>query len=111
MSISFDKDKGFIADSVDKVREDVQQVWINAFKSPDLPALNTAPETPQGQLIDAQTAAIMNKDNEVLFLANQFNPATATLGCLKPSIFAFSSANLMTVNTRSFFTKSQALRS
>lgn len=77
MSISFDKDKGFIADSVDKVREDVQQVWINAFKSPDLPALNTAPETPQGQLIDAQTAAIMNKDNEVLFLANQFNPATA----------------------------------
>lgn len=78
MSISFDKDKGFIADSVDKVREDVQQVWINAFKSPDLPALNTAAETPQGQIIDSQTAAIMNKDNEVLFLANQFNPATAT---------------------------------
>lgn len=78
MSISFDKDKGFIADSVDKVREDVQQVWINAFKSPDLPALNTAAETPQGQIIDAQTAAIMNKDNEILFLANQFNTATAT---------------------------------
>lgn len=78
MSISFDKDKGFIADSVDKVREQVQQVWINAFKSPGLPALNTAPETPQGQIIDSQTAAIMNKDNEVLFLANQFNPATAT---------------------------------
>lgn len=77
MSISFDKDKGFIADSVDKVREDVQQVWINAFKSPDLPALNTAPETPQGQIIDSQTAAIMNKDNEVLFLANQFNLETA----------------------------------
>lgn len=78
MSISFDKDKGFIADSVDKVREDVQQVWINAFKSPDLPALNTAAETPQGQIIDSTTASIMNKDNEVLFLANQFNPATAT---------------------------------
>lgn len=78
MSISFDKDKGFIADSVDKVREDVQQVWINAFKSPDLPALNTSAETPQGQIIDSTTASIMNKDNEVLFLANQFNPATAT---------------------------------
>lgn len=78
MSISFDKDKGFIADSVDKVREDVQQVWINAFKNPNLPPLNISAETPQGQLIDAQTAAIMNKDNEVLFLANQFNPATAT---------------------------------
>ena len=78
MSISFDKDKGFIADSVDKVREQVQQVWINAFKSPDLPALNTSAETPQGQIIDSTTASIMNKDNEVLFLANQFNPATAT---------------------------------
>ena len=77
MSISFDKDKGFIADSVDKVREDVQQVWINAFKSPDLPALNTAAETPQGQIIDSTTASIMNKDNEVLFLANQFNLETA----------------------------------
>lgn len=77
MSISFDKDKGFIVDSVDKVREDVQQVWINAFKSPDLPALNTAAETPQGQIIDSTTASIMNKDNEVLFLANQFNLETA----------------------------------
>lgn len=78
MAIKFDVNKGFIVDSVDEVREQVQQVWINAFKSPDLPALNTAAETPQGQLIDAQTAAIMNKDNEFLNLANQFNPAKAS---------------------------------
>ncbi len=78
MAITFDENKGFIAESVEEVRKNVQQVWVDAFKSPDLPELNTAAETPQGQLIDAQTAAIMNKDNEFLFLANQFNPATAT---------------------------------
>lgn len=78
MAITFDEKKGFITESVEEVRKNVQQVWVDAFKSPDLPELNTAAETPQGQLIDAQTAAIMNKDNEFLFLANQFNPATAT---------------------------------
>lgn len=78
MAITFDENKGFIAESVEEVRKNVQQVWVDAFKNPDLPELNTAAETPQGQLIDAQTAAIMNKDNEFIFLANQFNPATAT---------------------------------
>lgn len=78
MAISFDNEKGFIAESVEDVRSAVRTVWVEAFKDPDLPALNTSPETPQGQIIDAQTAAIMNKDNEFLFLANQFNPATAT---------------------------------
>lgn len=78
MAITFDENKGFIVESVEEVRKNVQQVWVDAFKNPDLPELNTAAETPQGQLIDAQTAAIMNKDNEFIFLANQFNPATAT---------------------------------
>lgn len=78
MAITFDENKGFIAESVEEVRKNVQQVWVDAFKSPDLPELNTAAETPQGQLIDSQTASIMNKDNEFLKLANQFNPATAT---------------------------------
>lgn len=78
MAISFDINTGFSADSVEDVRSAVRTVWIEAFKDPNLPALNTAAETPQGQIIDSQTAAIMNKDNEVLFLANQFNPATAT---------------------------------
>ncbi|MDY5050851.1 MAG: baseplate J/gp47 family protein [Candidatus Mucispirillum faecigallinarum] len=78
MAITFDENKGFIAESVEEVRKNVQQVWIDAFKSPDLPELNTAAETPQGQLIDGQTAAIMNKDNELLFLVNQFNPAAAS---------------------------------
>ncbi len=77
MAITFDENKGFIAESVEEVRKNVQQVWVDAFKSPDLPELNTAAETPQGQLIDSQTASIMNKDNEFLFLAGQFNPESA----------------------------------
>ena len=77
MAITFYENKGFIAESVEEVRKNVQQVWIDAFKSPDLPELNTAAETPQGQIIDSTTASIMNKDNEVLFLANQFNLETA----------------------------------
>ncbi|WP_242349268.1 baseplate J/gp47 family protein [Mucispirillum schaedleri] len=77
MSIKFDVNKGFIVDSVEDVRSAVRTVWVEAFKDPDLPALDTSPETPQGQLIDSQTASIMNKDNEFLFLASQFNPETA----------------------------------
>ncbi len=77
MSIKFDVNKGFIVDSVEDVRSAVSTVWVEAFKDPDLPALDTSPETPQGQLIDSQTASIMNKDNEFLFLASQFNPETA----------------------------------
>lgn len=84
MAVRFDINKGFIIDSADTVREEVRQVWANAFKS----ALNTSPETPQGQLIDAQTAAVMNKDSEFLFLANQFNPDFAT------GIFQDALANL-----------------
>lgn len=78
MAITFDENKGFIAESVEDVRSAVRTVWVDAFKNPDLPELNTAAETPQGQIIDSQTASIMNKDNEFIFLANQFNPATAT---------------------------------
>ncbi len=77
MSIKFDITKGFIVDSVEDVRSAVRTMWVDAFKDPDLPALDTSPETPQGQLIDSQTASIMNKDNEFIFLANQFNTETA----------------------------------
>ena len=37
--------------------------------------LNTDPETPAGQLIDSQTAAVTEKDTELLYLCNQFDPA------------------------------------
>ncbi|WP_297848765.1 baseplate J/gp47 family protein [uncultured Desulfovibrio sp.] len=76
--LHFDPQTGLSADSVSTVREAVREDWKAAFRREGLPELNTEPETPAGQLIDSQTAAIVDKDNEVLFLANQFNPLTAS---------------------------------
>lgn len=74
----FDPQTGLYAESVEDVRQSVRQGWKDAFRRDGLPELNTEPETPAGQLIDSQTAAIVDKDNEVLFLGNQFNPLTAS---------------------------------
>lgn len=76
--LHFDAQTGLSVDSVTDVREAVREDWKAAFRRDGLPELNTEPETPAGQLIDSQTAAIVDKDNEVLFLGNQFNPLTAS---------------------------------
>ena len=73
----FNEKTGFSVQEPHEVREEVAQSWINAFKSDDTPDINTAPETPQGQIIDAETLAITQKDAELAFLANMFNPKTA----------------------------------
>ena len=75
--LHFDLATGLYPDEVETVREAVRRDWKQAFARDGRPELNTEPETPAGQLIDSQTAAIVDKDNEVLFLANQFNPLTA----------------------------------
>lgn len=75
--LHFNPQTGLFADEIEDVRASVRQDWITAFARNGYPALNTEPETPQGQLIDSQTAAIVDKDGELLFLANQFNPLTA----------------------------------
>lgn len=75
--LHFSPATGLYPDDVETVREAVRQDWKTAFARDGRPELNTEPETPAGQLIDSQTAAIVDKDNEVLFLANQFNPLTA----------------------------------
>ena len=75
--LHFDPRTGLYADEIQDVRRTVQQDWIAAFRRDGRPELNVEPETPAGQLVDSQTAAIVDKDNEVLFLANQFNPETA----------------------------------
>ena len=78
MSLRFDPKTGLSVDDVATVREEVRQDWVQAFRQkPGLPDLRTEPETPAGQLIDSQTQAIVDKDNEVLFLGQQFNPLTA----------------------------------
>lgn len=65
------------ADAVTPVREAVREDWKATFRRDGAPELNTEPETQAGQLIDSQTAALVDKDNEVLFLAQQFDPLTA----------------------------------
>ena len=78
MALTFDPQTGFSADDVSDVRAAVAQAWKQAFKSDGKAELNTEPETPAGQIIDSQTASITQKDSELLYLANMFNPLKAT---------------------------------
>ncbi len=74
----FDSSKGFSVSELTDIRDEVAEQWKTAFKKDNTPELVTDPETPAGQLIDSETAAIRQKDAEVAFLANQFNPMTAS---------------------------------
>lgn len=76
--LHFDPSKGIYIEDVSAVRERVLIRWQTAFKGEGLPPLDVSASTPAGQLIDSQTAAIADKDAQLLFLANQFNPATAS---------------------------------
>lgn len=75
--ITFDSKKGFDVTEITDLREQIATEWQNAFKEKDRPLLNTNPETPQGQIIDSQVATVNQKDSEVLYLAQQFDPRTA----------------------------------
>lgn len=76
--LNFDSQTGFSVSETSDIRDGVAQDWVTAFKEQGRPDLNTGPETPQGQVIDSQTAAIHQKDVELAFLAQQFNPQTAS---------------------------------
>lgn len=76
--LSFDSQTGFSVSETSDIRDGVAKDWVTAFKEQGKPDLNTDPETPQGQIIDSQTAAIHQKDVELAFLAQQFNPQTAS---------------------------------
>lgn len=78
MMITFDSSTGFTAEETSVIRERIRQEWKNAFATdPKLPPLDVNPETPAGQLIDGETALTSEKDNDMIFLANQFNPKNA----------------------------------
>lgn len=68
---------GITAEETSVIRANIAQEWKNAFADPTLPELDTNAETPAGQLIDGQTALASEKDNELIFLSNQFNPKNA----------------------------------
>ena len=75
--IIFNSKIGFDVTEIDDLREQIASEWQEAFKEKDRPLLNTDPETPQGQIIDSQVASVNQKDSEVLYLAQQFDPRTA----------------------------------
>lgn len=72
--LQFDSEKGFYISEIEDVRAEVSNVWKEAFRQNGQGDLNTEPETPAGQIIDSQTASITEKDAELLYLCNQFNP-------------------------------------
>ena len=76
--LTFNSQTGFSVSETSDIRDEVAQDWVDAFKEQGRPDLNTDPETPQGQVIDSETAAIHQKDVELAFLAQQFNPLTAS---------------------------------
>ena len=77
--ITFDSETGLVAQDTAVIRQNIAQQWKDAFNvSEDTPELNTEAETPAGQLIDGQTALVAEKDAEILRMANNFNPQTAT---------------------------------
>lgn len=75
--LTFDPQTGLVAPSTTEIREQIETEFIKAFRKDGSPKLNTEPETPAGQLIDSITAIIADKNAEILYLANQFNPMTA----------------------------------
>lgn len=79
MAIDFDSNNGIIAEDTAVIRSRVAGKWKSAFAlNTDNAALNTDAETPAGQLVDGETALIARKDSNLVYIANQFNPVTAT---------------------------------
>lgn len=79
MALVFDPKTGVTVEDTAVVRKRIASDWKKAFNvSEGSPELVTDPETPAGQLIDGQTALVSQKDNDLLGLANGFNPKTAT---------------------------------
>ena len=83
----FDPITGLVAPDTEVIRAAVAADWVKAFAAPDQPLLDTDATTPAGQLIDSETAIIEDKNAQILYLANMFNPAVAdgrwqdALGC------------------------------
>lgn len=75
--LHFDAKLGVYADDTYIIRDAVTADWISAFTKDGEHTLRTTPESPAGQLIDAETAIISEKDNDVLYLATQFDPESS----------------------------------
>ena len=65
--------QGPVAPDSQTVLEAQQEIWQSAFNN----RLNLDPATPQGQLMASLAAIVQDKNAQLLYLANMFNPATA----------------------------------
>lgn len=65
--------QGPLAPDTSSIRAAVLADWQQAFDN----TLNPDAATPQGQLITSETAIIADKNDQLLFLSNQFNPDVA----------------------------------
>lgn len=65
-------DTGVIAPSTEEIKTEVQNLFLQAW-----PNLNTDDATPQGQLITSLTQIIANKNAQMLYVINQFNPSNS----------------------------------
>lgn len=63
-------DKGPVAPQTAEVRSHILGNWQTAFDN----KLNPDEATPQGQAVTSETAMVQDKNNKLLFLANQFDP-------------------------------------
>lgn len=69
--LRFDPATGLYVDDTAFVRAQTETLWKEALGE----ELDTTPGSPAGQLVDSQTALVAEKDRQLLYLANQFNPA------------------------------------
>lgn len=69
--LRFEPATGLYVDDTPTIRAETEALWKEALGED----LDTAPGTPAGQLVDSQTALVAEKDRQILYLANQFNPA------------------------------------
>lgn len=70
-------EQGVIVEETATIRDRVVDVWENAFAEEGKPTIRTDSETPQGQIIDNETAAIADRDAQLLYLSNMFDPRKA----------------------------------
>ena len=70
-------EEGLIVEETEVIRERVASAWQQAFAEEGKPLLRTESDTPQGQLIDNETAAIADSNAQLLLLSNMFDPRKA----------------------------------
>lgn len=66
-------DLGPVAPDTEDVLQEQHEIWQSALGN----NLNTDPATPQGQIMSSLAAIVQDRNNQLLFLANMFNPATS----------------------------------